>query len=80
MKVKFNGLIEKRTKGCGVCGARNVEMQFTVTKTYILPSGRTVTFRAGRTEEVNPSDGAFLLGYKYTNPDGSVHPVFEEVV
>lgn len=80
MKVRFNGLIEKRDKGCGVCGSKNTKTHFTVSKTYILPSGRTITFRAGRTEEVNPVDGAFLLGYKYTSPDGSVHPVFEEVV
>lgn len=80
MKVRFNGLIEKRDKGCGVCGHKTLKTQFTVSKMYILPSGRSVTFRAGRIEEVLDSDGAFLLGYKYTQPDGSVRPVFEEVV
>ena len=80
MKVRFNGLIEARKKGCGVCGGRSTEMQFTVSKIYILPSGRSVTFRAGRIEEVLDSDGAFLLGYKYKAPDGTVRPVFEEVV
>lgn len=80
MKVRFNGLIEKRDKGCGVCGAKSTKMQFTVSKNYILPSGRCITFRAGRIEEVLDSDGEFLLGYKYKEPNGNVLPVFEEVV
>lgn len=80
MKVKFNGLVEKRDKGCGVCGTKSTKMQFTVTKTYILPSGKSMTFRAGHTEDVLDIDGEFLLGYQYKAPDGTVRPVFEEVV
>lgn len=79
MRIKFNGLIERRQKGCGKCGKRSSKMSFVVSRMYILPSGKTITFRVGRTEEVSTSDGAFLLEYRYTDADGSIKPVFEEV-
>lgn len=79
MKIKFNGIIEKRSKGCPVCGKRTTDSQFTTMKSYILPSGITKTFRAGREEEVNEEDASFLLSYQYTDPDGKVKPVFEVV-
>lgn len=77
MKIIFNGIIEKRKKGCGVCGKRHTDSSFQVSKTYILPSGVTRTFRAGQVTEVSDSDGEFLLEYKYLTPQGEVKPVFE---
>lgn len=79
MKIRFNGIIEKRTKGCPVCGKRTTDSQFKTMKSYILPSGITKTFRAGRIEEVTETDADFLLSYKYTDPEGKVKPVFEVV-
>ncbi len=79
MKIKFNGIIEKRTKGCPVCGKRVTDSQLRTMKSYILPSGITKTFRIGREEEVSETDASFLLSYKYTDPEGKVKPVFEVV-
>lgn len=79
MRIVFKGVIEKRQKGCPVCGRRDSKTHFVSIKSYILPSGRTVTFRAGRAEEVSPLDGAFLLEYKTQEADGTVRNVFEEV-
>lgn len=79
MKIKFNGIIEKRTKGCHVCGKSRSDSQFQASKSYYLPSGKYKTFRVGRIEEVTDSDGAFLLSYKYLSPKGEVKRVFEVV-
>lgn len=79
MKIRFNGIIEKRSKGCPVCGKRITDSQLLTSKTYILPSGITKTFRIGRTEEVTDEDGNFLLSYRYTDPKGDVKHVFEVV-
>lgn len=79
MKIKFNGIIEKRTKGCPVCGKRVTDSQLRTMKSYILPSGITKTFRIGMEEEVSETDASFLLSYKYTDPEGKVKPVFEVV-
>lgn len=78
MKIKFNGIVEKRKGGCSACGRRKTESQFHVSKTYILPSGITKTFRAGQAVEVSERDAAFLLQYKYTS-NGEVKSVFEVV-
>ena len=79
MKIKFNGIIEKRSKGCPVCGKRTTDSQFQNTKMYILPSGATKTFRAGRIEEVSDEDGEFLLSYTYIDPRGNKKQVFERL-
>ena len=79
MKIVFRGTIEKRRRGCPVCGRRSISNTYSAMKTYILPSGITKTFRAGKVEEVNDRDGEFLLMYKYTDTDGKVRNVFEEV-
>ncbi len=76
MTIKFNGMTEKRKKGCSVCGRRHSESGFSVSKTYILPSGVTETFRAGRCVEVKDEDARFLLSYQYEK-DGQIHKVFE---
>lgn len=63
MRVKFNGLVEKRSKGCHVCGKRSTDSQFVMKKRYILPSGRIETFRVGEEVEVSDEDGNFLMLY-----------------
>lgn len=77
MRIKFNGIVEKRSKGCKCRGERS-EMVFHSLKSYILPSGITKTFRTGKVEEVSEKDGQFLLSYQYTQ-DGVVKKVFEVV-
>jgi len=79
MKIKFNGIIEKRKGGCGACGRRRTESQFQVSKSYILPSGITKVFRTGQAVEVSDTDAAFLLQYKYRSPQGEIKQVFEAV-
>lgn len=64
MKVMFNGLVEKRVKGCKPCGKASTETGFTTVKAFLLPSGVTKTFRKGRAEDVSDDDAAFLLQYK----------------
>lgn len=76
MKIMFNGVIEKRKKGCSVCGQKRTEMGFSGSKTYILPSGITKTFRAGKCVEVKDEDADFLLSYRYEE-GGEVRNVFE---
>lgn len=80
MKIQFNGILEKRTKGCSVCGLkRRSRNTFVVTKTYILPSGAKKTFHAGMAVEVSKEDAEFLLTYHYLAPDGTDMAVFEVV-
>ena len=76
MTIKFNGVIEKRRKGCSVCGSKHTENGFSGSKTYILPSGITKTFRAGKCVEVKDEDAEFLLSYQYEK-DGKIMKVFE---
>lgn len=79
MRIQFNGIIEKARKGCGACGKRRSDNVFQMSKTYILPSGVTKTFRVGHPEEVSAKDADFLLLYKYQTPEGVVKNVFEVV-
>lgn len=76
MKIRFNGVMEKRRKGCSVCGSKRTEFGFSGSKTYILPSGSTKTFRAGKCVDVKDEDASFLLSYAYEK-DGRVYKVFE---
>lgn len=77
MKVKFNGIVEKRRRGCK-CRGGNSETVFHSMKSYILPSGAMKLFRAGKVEEVSDGDGEFLLSYQYEQ-NGEVKKVFERV-
>lgn len=80
MKIRFNGILLRTKEGCPVCGQKKTtDGSFKTLKTYILPSGVTKTFRAGRVEEVADMDGDFLLSYQYTDKEGNVKPVFEVV-
>lgn len=78
MKVRFTGVIEKRSGGCK-CRGKTSGSSFVTSKHYILPSGVQKTFRVGVEEEVSDSDGEFLLSYSYTDPKGVTHNVFEVV-
>ena len=73
MRVKFNGLVETRSKGCKPCGKATGESTMTTSKLFFLPSGKQITFRVGRAVEVSEPDGAFLMEYNNTRK------VFEEV-
>lgn len=78
MKIKFNGTIERRTKGCN-CKGSTSEYGFVKKKLYILPSGRSVQFYVGKEEEVSDMDGEFLLSYVYKDVNGDSRAVFSKV-
>lgn len=48
MKIRFNGVMEKKTHGCPVCGGAKVDVRWSATKSYYLPSGKFKAFRAGQ--------------------------------
>lgn len=80
MKIKFGGILEKKSGGCKPCGTKVVSKKVMATnKTYILPSGASKTFYIGRVEEVSEEDGRFLLGYTYKDGHGNTRNVFQEV-
>ena len=77
MKVVFNGVLETVSGGCKPCGTKKAsKIKMVSAKNYILPSGRTMLFRAGKEEEVEDQDGEFLLTYKYGEEK---KPVFTKV-
>lgn len=76
MKLRFNGMMEKKRKGCSVCGGKTLSNGMTLTRTFILPSGITKTFRAGKCVEVKDIDAEFLLEYR-TLKDGKEINAFE---
>lgn len=80
MKIRFTGIFEKSTSGCGACGKSvHGENIFVTTKGYILPSGATKTFKVGQEYDVSEMDGRFLLSYNYHDVNGTRRAVFEEV-
>lgn len=79
MKIVFNGVLEKHTKGCNCKKQGNSEYGFVSQKMYILPSGSTKTFIVGKPEEVSPTDGRFLLAYIYEDVNGGKREVFSKV-
>lgn len=80
MKIRFNGMIEKRRHGCPVCGKKvTSETTFVTTRRFYLPSGASKTFRVNDEAEVTAEDAEFLLSYSYTDPNGVVKHVFEVV-
>lgn len=78
MKIVFNGVLEKKAGGCN-CRRSSSQYGFVSTRMYILPSGRSKTFRAGKVEEVSERDGKFLLSYKYYDANGGYREVFSKV-
>lgn len=75
MTLKFKGFVEQRKRGCPVCGNRTIDGSYVTSKMFILPSGKTMTFRVGRKQEVSDADGEFLLSLK----DKQGKPVFEVI-
>ena len=78
MKIVFNGVLEKHSKGCN-CKGKKTDVSFVQSKMYILPSGNSIHFYAGRPEEVSEDDGKFLLSYLYKDANGEMRAVFSEV-
>lgn len=60
MKIRFNGIVEKTSRGCN-CKRQGNGYSFIRNKMFILPSGATKTFYEGSVAEVSDRDGAFLL-------------------
>lgn len=64
MKLKFNGLMEKKPEGGGCnCKKQGSSYKFSTSRMFILPSGQSQTFYAGSVAEVSDRDGTFLLSY-----------------
>ena len=78
MKVVFNGVLEKKSKGCN-CKGKTADASFVRTKMYILPSGKSIHFYVGKPVEVSERDGNFLLSYIYKDANGSQRAVFSKV-
>ena len=79
MRVRFNGLTERRKKGCPVCGKGRYDSTFVTSKRYYLPSGAYMYFRVHQDAEVADEDGEFLLSEEYIAPDGSRKKVFTKL-
>lgn len=80
MKIKFNGMRTTTSTGCRVCGSRRAsKSSFQTYRSFILPSGRRHTFRAGVVEDVEPADADFLLKYGKVEIGGEIKDVFEVV-
>ena len=77
MKIKFNGLLEKKSSGCN-CHKSGSSYGFVNSRMYILPSGKQKTFYVGKVEEVSDRDGQFLLSYNSVDVNGK-RQVFEKV-
>jgi len=62
MKIKFNGLLEKKAGGGGCnCKRQGSSYKLTQTRMFTLPSGTKKVFYAGSVTEVSERDGEFLL-------------------
>ena len=72
MKIKFNGILEKKVGGGCNCKKQSSDYGFVNSRMYILPSGVTKIFYLGRVEEVSERDGKFLLSYNQA-PDVNGH-------
>lgn len=76
MKLRFKGIIQKRT-GCKPCGGGRVSIL--TSKTFHLASGRSVTFRVGKVVDLSEADALFLLDETYIDPSGVERKSFEAV-
>lgn len=80
MKIKYTGIEETRPKssGCPVCGARVIRkrtVQFT--RSFKVPSGKSITFRIGHPQEVSQEDGEYLKNFSYQVGKYTVYPFVE---
>ena len=78
MKVVFNGVLERHSKGCN-CKGKVSDTVYLNTKMYILPSGLSIQFYVGKPVEVSETDGKFLLSYVYADVNGSQRAIFSKV-
>lgn len=78
MKIVFNGLLEKKSKGGCNCKKSGSDYGFVNSRMYILPSGVSKTFYVGRIETVSDRDGEFLLSYNSVDANG-VRKVFTKI-
>lgn len=78
MKVVFNGVLEKHSKGCN-CKGKQTEVGFVKSKMYILPSEKQITFYLGKPVEVSEQDGRFLLSYIFKDANGDTRAIFSKV-
>ena len=78
MKIVFNGMLERRTKGCNCKRQGNSEYGLTTSKLFHLPSGAQRTFVAGKVEDVNERDALFLLSH-FDDSNGVKREVFSKV-
>lgn len=79
MKVRFLGVMKNRRIGCSTCAKRAASRtSFSTSASYMLPSGRRMTFYVGRVAEVSDRDGKWLLSYVTADANGT-RKVFEEV-
>lgn len=79
MKVVFNGTVEKRSSGGCNCKGKVTSASFVNSKLYILPSGKSQQFYAGKPVEVSEQDGNFLLSYIYKDANGDTRAIFSKV-
>lgn len=79
MKIVFNGMLEKVTKGCNCKKQGNTGYGFVSQRMFFLPSGTQRTFIVGKVEEVNTKDANFLLSYVYNDINGARREVFSKV-
>lgn len=66
IRLKFNGMkVKGGNSGCPVCGRKKVSKDsFLITKTFVLPSGQSRTFRAGNVYDIPDNDAYFLMQYQ----------------
>lgn len=81
MRIKFNGVLEKKNGGCSACGKKSKSSYgFTNSKLYHMASGRSQVFRTGEVYEVSDIDGNFLLQYNdMPDANGLSRKIFEVV-
>ena len=80
MKVRFNGMFVKKSRGCGCGGQKTTDGRAFIThKTFILPSGRITPFSIGQEYEVSDLDGNFLLSYTQIDQNGLTQSAFTRV-
>lgn len=61
MRIKFLGVVERKSGGCRPCGmSKGTRKTVASRKEYILPNGATMTFYLGRETEVSEEVGSFL--------------------
>ena len=79
MKIVFNGMLEKITKGCNCKKQGNSGYGFVTQRLFFMPSGAERVFQVGKVEEVNEKDAQCLLSYIDKDVNGVQRQVFTKV-